>query len=302
VKRAGPRQGQTALNTPCHHRNPTSTKRVVVLCNHSRKLIVLPVTLFAIVSFPEVGYGFGINDEISKLFWDKGDICIMRIMTHKGFDKLLSINLIFLCFEVIIISILLPIVFAISFILSTIFLRLSMLAASSLRFRLTSHHDFLRTYWGVSDDPHGLHCRAILRRKRKRKVHVRHWTTALSGDQSQLRGRRQLYYPTLLRKCQNVIPDANVGSIPHLCVRPRGGTKWLYGTNESYDKYGDNRLKVSADKCRGLCVKSSGGIQHLCATAESDIELGSGVLISRDQKMEDNSAFHRIFDLIRSMV
>jgi hypothetical protein len=74
-----------------------------------------------------------------------------------------------------------------------------------------------------------------------------------------------------------------VGRIPHLCAKSGGGTKWLYGMNErmneSYDKYGDNRLRISADKLRGLRAKSGGDTKWLYGlykTAEFDIGLGSG--------------------------
>src|SRR5436190_23947745 len=107
---------------------------------------------------------FDVNDVISNIFWDKGnDMCSMRIMAHKGINKLSLINMIFLCFDVIIISILFS-VLAVSFILSTILSQLSMLSVSSLRFHLTSFHSSFRRCWGVSGDSHGLRRRATLRR------------------------------------------------------------------------------------------------------------------------------------------
>ena len=49
---------------------------------------------------------FDINDEISNIFWNKdNDVCNMRIVAHKKFDKLSLINMIILSFDVIIISI-----------------------------------------------------------------------------------------------------------------------------------------------------------------------------------------------------
>ena len=84
--------------------------------------------------------------------WDKdNDVCIMRIMTHKRIDKLSLINVIILCFDVVIINFLF-IVLVISFILSTILSQLSTLSISSLRFRLTSFRSSFRKCWGVSGD------------------------------------------------------------------------------------------------------------------------------------------------------
>src|SRR6266496_405096 len=122
---------------------------------------------------------FDINDEISNIFWDKdNDMCSMRIMAHKGFDKLSLINMIILGFDVIIISILF-VVLVLSFILSTILSQLWMLSISSLWFRLTLLRSSLRKCWGVSGDSHGLRRRATLLRWNARKGNVRHPRTAL---------------------------------------------------------------------------------------------------------------------------
>src|SRR5438876_8719833 len=99
---------------------------------------------------------FDIGNEISNIFWDKGNnMCSMHIMAHKGIDKLSLINMIILCIDVIIISILF-IILVISFILSTILSQLSMLSIWSLWFHLTSFRSSFRRCWGVSGDFHGL--------------------------------------------------------------------------------------------------------------------------------------------------
>ena len=179
----------------------------------------------------------------------------------------------------------------ISFILSTILSQLSMLSISSLRFRLTSLHSSFRRCWGVSGDLHGLRRRATLRRWNVRKSNVSHPRMALRGVQSRFRERRQLYYTSLISKRQNVIPDSSAGRAPHLCVKSRGGTKWLYGTNGSYDKCYDDLPTTSAEELRGLRVKLGGGVKRLYGATEVDTELGRGVSISWDRKTEDSSVF-----------
>ena len=209
-------------------------------------------------------------------------MCSMRIMAHKDFGKFSLIIMIFLYFDVITINAL--VVSAISFALFCF--QLSMLDTSSLRFFLASLHRSLRRCWGGSEDPHG---RTTMRRWNKRKGYERYSRTALRGVQSQLRGRRQLYYPAFIRRRRNVIPNPSVGPTPHLCAKARGVTKWLYGSRKSCDHYERNPTAIWMDVFYDLCVKLGGGIKRLYEAAESDIKLGSGIMISRGRNAKKTS-------------
>ena len=144
---------------------------------------------------------------------------------------------------------------------------------------------------GSVSDLYGLRRLAALRRGNARKGNVRHPRMALRGVQSRFRERRQLYYTSLISKRQFVIPDPNAGRAPRLCVKSRGGTKWLYGTNRSYDQCCDDLPTTSTDELRGLRVKLGGGVKRLYGATEVDTDLGRGVSISWDQKTDDNSVF-----------
>jgi hypothetical protein len=96
--------------------------------------------------------------------------------------------------------------------------------------------------------------------------------------QSQL---RQLYYPTFTCKHLNVTPVPKVWLPHYLCVKSRGGTKWLYGPKDSSDKLKKDRSMSWVERFCELRVELSGGLKHLYEAVAFDTKLGNEAAISR---------------------